>query len=178
MGTQALDKIENRSTREHAFLALFTLSLSWAFLQAGALLVLSAGGGEMNLGQEGSLVRKAAEDWGPPAVAAAAAGIVTIFLVRFAPRFLRIPARVTSLRLMGSLVLSAAVVAVILMAVPMAVTTIIDPPGPRADAQHIPMGFWIAPWATLALTPVASILIAWWWVVRKSRSRPRASEET
>lgn len=155
-----------RNARDQALLAMFALSLAWALFQVWVWLALSSERGEADAG--------AVQEWGPAVVAVVVAGLVTVVLMRVAPRFLRVPARVTSLRLWLSLIVIAAIVAMILMAVPMAVTAIIDPPGPSADVQHIPMGFWIAPWATAAFTPLAAVLITWAWTTRtKGQHRRR-----
>jgi hypothetical protein len=152
--------VVRRTAREHGFLALFTLSLAWAIYQVGVMLMLWRG-------EEGSTLPAVAA----PVVAVVAAGLVTAVLVRRAPDFLRAPARVSSLRLSVSLLVTAAIVATALLVIPLVVTTLVDPPGPRADVQYVPPAFWIAPWAAGALTPVITILIAWWW----TRRAPRAS---
>jgi hypothetical protein len=160
--------VDTRNARDHAFLALFTLSLAWALFQIGVMLMLS--GGSQLVAREDFFLRNLAENWEPPIVAAIVAGLITSVLVRLAPHFLRVPAHVTTLRLSVSLSVAAASVALLLFLIPMAVTMVVDPPGPRPDdVQHIPIAFWIAPWAAGALTPVAAILIAWRWAVRTSK---------
>jgi len=154
----------NRNARDQALLALFALSLAWALFQVWVWLTLSGKRGETDAG--------AVQEWGPAVVAVVLAGFVTVFLMRVAPRFLRAPARVSSLRLWLTLIVTAAIVAVTMLVVTLAVTMIIDPPGPRADVQYVPIGFWIAPWAVIALTPLAAVLIAWAWTTRTKEQRP------
>ena len=149
---------DHRNARDQALLAMFALSLAWALFQVWVWLALSGRRGEADAG--------AVQEWGPAVVAVVLAGLVTVFLMRVAPRFLRVPARVSSLRLWLTLIVSAAIVTVTVLVVTLAVTMIVDPPGSRADVQHVPIGFWIAPWAVTALTPLAAVLVAWAWTTR------------
>jgi hypothetical protein len=125
-----------RTAREHVLLALFAASLAWALLQSAAMLMLLVGVGE------DCVLPYGAEHWAPPVVAAVAAGLIDIFLVRRAPGFLRLPARVTLLRLSLSLIVTTIIVAAVLFVGPIAVSALFNPPGPRPDdVQHVPLVF-------------------------------------
>lgn len=165
-------QVADRDARDLAVLVFFAAALAWAFFQIEVMLALSGANlWTANPGEEGSLLHTAVESWGPGVVAVVAAGLVTVFIGRRAPRFLMVPQDSTSLRLFLSLVVTATIVVAVFLLVPIAVTMIVDPPGPHPEnEQYIPIAFWIAPWAAAALTPVATILIAWRWMVHK-RSR-------
>ena len=156
--------------RDYALRVVFTLALAWALLSLGMML-FGERAGILNPVQEGSRLHTVVEDWAPGLVAVVAATILAAFLVRFEPRFLSVPAQVTSLRLCVSLLVTTAIVGVALLLVLIAVAVILDPLRPHPEnVQYIPIVFWLPPLATAALTPAASVVIAWGWTVRKLRS--------
>lgn len=158
--------------RDNALRVLFTLALAWASLAGMMTLdervwtLVNA----LNPASEGSSLHRVLEDWFPVFVAIVAASIFTALVVRLKPQFLSVPRQVTSLRLWVTLIVTTAIVGVALLVFLVAVTVILDPPGPHPEnVQYISLVFWLPPLVVAVITPVASILIAWGWTIRRSR---------
>lgn len=160
-----------RSVRERVLCVLFALSLAWTLLSL-EMVYFGEGIGRPDPAQEGSLLHTLVE-YSPGFVAVAIAGILTSFLIRLIPGFLNVPRHVTSLRLWCTLLVAFPIVGLGLLLVLIVVTAIMDPPGPHPEnVQYIPPVFWFPALVGAVMTPVASVLSAWWWTVRKV-SRPR-----
>ena len=151
-----------KSVRDIVLRGLFALALAWTLLWFGL--------GEMTVSlnpiPEGSGLHTAVEHWAPPLVALITAGILLSLFVKFKPGFLSVPKEVTSLRLWSTLLATAVIIGIILPLIVLAATIILVPPRPHPEnPQYIPFIFWVMPFVVLPLTPVASILFAWMWIV-------------
>jgi hypothetical protein len=153
---------------------LFALALAWALFWLGIWLL-----GEQfevpNPLPEGNRLHDVFEEYIPPLVAIVLAGAVTTLVIRFWPGFLLVPKQVASSRVLVSLLLVASIVAIALLIIVSAVCMVLEPPPWKSDnPQYFPAVFWYAPLWTIVLTPVATVVAAWWWVVQRWMQRREA----
>jgi hypothetical protein len=147
---------------------LFALALAWALLWLG-FWVFGEQLEALNPLAEGYRLHALSEEYLPPLVFVLLAGVVTAIVVRFWPGFLRLPLSVTPLRVLLTLLLAVPIVALALVVALIAVSLAIEPPPWESDnLQYVPLVFWVAPLGTMALTPIISLVVAWWWIIQHS----------
>jgi len=146
---------------------LFALALAWALFWLG-IWVLGEQFEVPNPVPEGNPLHDVFEEYIPPLVAIVLAGAVTSLGIRFWPGFFRVPKQMASSRVLVSLVLAAPIVAIALLILVSAVCMVLEPPPWKFDnPQYFPALFWYAPLWTMVLTPVATVVAAWWWAVQR-----------
>jgi len=156
-----------RRLRDRCLQGLFALALAWTLFWLGIGLFGQQIEG-LNPVPEGNRLHDVLEEYIPPLVVIVLAGAVTTLVIRFWPGFLRVPSRVASSRVLVSLLLAVPIVAIALLIVLSAVGLALEPPPWKSDnPQYIPVVFWVVPLGTIVLTPVATLVAAWWWVVRR-----------
>lgn len=160
--------------RDRWLQGLFALALAWTLFWLGIWL-FGEQIGVMNPVPEGNLLHNVFEEYLPPLVVIVLAGAVTTLGVRFWPGFFRVPRQVASSRVLVSLLLAAPIVAIALLIVLVAVGMALEPPPWKSDnPQYIPAVFWVAPLGTIVLTPVATVVAAWWWAIWRGTARHEA----
>jgi hypothetical protein len=166
--------IDASRLRDRWLQGLFALALAWTLFWLGIWLF-----GEqidvLNPVPEGNRLHNVFEDYIPPLVVIVLAGAVTTLGVRFWPGFFRVPRQVASSRVLVSLLLAAPIVAIALLIVLVAAGMALEPPPWNSDnPQYIPAVFWVAPLGTIVLTPVATVVAAWWWAIWRGTARHEA----
>lgn len=166
--------IDTGLLRDRWLPGVFALALAWTLFWLGVWL-LGHQIDALNPAPEGTRLHDAFENSVPPLVAIVLAGAGTTLGIRSWPGFLRITGEVSLSRILVSLLLAAPLVALALLIVLGAVGLALDPPPWKTDnPQYIPAVFWVAPLGAIVLAPVATVVAAWWWAIRRGTDRREA----